>query len=136
MFSQKGVINVAKNDSKSGSVNFFQQIVFQNFAINIVMLILFIVAIATMTRSVKTLISTAVVASTNESDLLINEAKMRQDVIAIDGALSALLGATQTGTATDENLEVYYGVISAAEAEIPGLEQYLSESILVTQHQD
>ena len=99
---------MSNNTGTNKKVNFFQQIVFQNLAINLLMLLVGGLTIVVMTVSMQNIISTAVTASQTEAELLINEAKLRQDIISIDGAISALLGATSLGTATEENLETYY----------------------------
>ena len=122
------------NNSKTKTVSVFKQIVFQNFAVNIVMLALFIITILVMTQSMKNIMSTAVTASQNEAELLINEAKLREDVISIDGAISALLGATSIGTTDEANLETYYTTISTCEAEMPALLKYMETCLLVTQN--
>ena len=122
------------NNSKTKTVSVFKQIVFQNFAVNIVMLALFIITILVMTQSMKNIMSTAVTASQNEAELLINEAKLREDVISIDGAISALLGATSIGTTDEANLETYYTTISTCEAEMPALLKYMENCLLVTQN--
>ena len=126
---------MSNNKTVEGS-NFFQRIIFQITAINVVMLVMFIITIVIMTNSMKTIIGIAVMASTNETDTLIVEASLREDVIAVDGAISALLGATSLGTADEEALESYYSVITKAEGEIPGYLDYLDQSILATQVAD
>ena len=126
---------MSNNKQVEGS-NFFQRIIFQITAINVVMLVMFIITIIIMTNSMKTIIGIAVMASTNETDTLIVEASLREDVIAVDGAISALLGATSLGTADEEALETYYSVITKAEGEIPGYLDYLDQSILATQVAD
>ena len=125
---------MANNTNTSKKVGFFQQIVFQNLAVNLVMLLIGGLTILVMTKSMQTIINTAVVASQSEAELLINEAKLREDIISIDGAISALLGATSLGTATEENLETYYQAISNCENQIPGLLTYLDSCLLVTQN--
>ena len=125
---------MARNNSNNKSVSFFKQIVFQNFAVNIIMLLLFIITIIVMKNSIQNIMQTAITASQNEADLLIKEAKLRQDVISIDGAISALLGATSLGTSTDENLETYYQAIEKCQAEMPELLNYMDSCLLVTQN--
>ncbi len=124
---------MASNGNKTHSISFFQKIVFQNLALNGVMLVLGLLTIIVMTNGMKTIISSAVVASQNECDLLIKEAKLREDIISMDGAIAALLGATSADDVEPENLESYYAVITQAEAEIPELLNYIQGSLLVTQ---
>lgn len=124
------------DNTEKNKISFFQKIVFQNLAINIVMLVMFIIAIFAMTNSMKSMINTAVVASTNEADLLVQESKLREDMITIDGSISALLGATSLDNVDTANLETYYETISKCESEIPDYLAFLAQSILVTQTAD
>ncbi len=124
---------MASNGNKTHSISFFQKIVFQNLALNGVMLVLGLLTIIVMTNGMKNIIANAVVASQNECDLLIKEAKLREDIISLDGAIAALLGATSADDVEPENLESYYAVITQAEAEIPELLNYIQGSLLVTQ---
>ncbi len=124
---------MASNGNKTHSISFFQKIVFQNLALNGVMLVLGLLTIIVMTNGMKNIIANAVVASQNECDLLIKEAKLREDIISMDGAIAALLGATSADDVEPENLESYYAVITQAEAEIPELLNYIQGSLLVTQ---
>ena len=120
-------------ENKKTNVSFFQKIIFQNLATNVVMLVVGLATVLIMISCIKTIISSAVTASQNECDLLIKEAKLREDVIAMDGAIAALLGATSADDVAPENLEGYYSVITQAEAEIPELLNYIQGSLLVTQ---
>ncbi len=124
------------NNNDQTRTNFFQKIVFQNLAINIAMLVMFIIAIFAMTNSMKSMINTAVVASTNEADLLVKEARLREDLITIDGSISALLGATSMEGVDPANMEVYYETIAKCQAEAPDLIAFIEQSILVTQTAD
>ena len=121
------------NENKKTNVSFFQKIIFQNLAINAVMLVVGLITILILVSSMKTIIASAIMASQNECDLLIKEAKLREDVISMDGAIAALLGATTADDVAPENLEGYYTTISQAEAEIPELLNYIQGSLLVTQ---
>lgn len=118
----------------SNNVSFFKKIIFQNTAINVGMLILFIITILIAKDGMQTIISKAVSASTNEVELLIQTDDLQEDYLKIDGSISALLGAT--GVADPSNLETYYNRIDTCEAEIPGILEYLSDSILVKQVSD
>ncbi len=71
-FNQKGANKVADNSTSKGGIRFFQKIIFQNTAINVVMLVLFLITIYIANSSQQTIIYSSVVASTNEVDLLLN----------------------------------------------------------------
>ena len=62
---------MANNNSSEKRVNLFQKIVFQNTAVNVVMLVLFLITIIIAKNSMQTLIYTSVMAGTNEVDLLL-----------------------------------------------------------------
>ncbi len=123
---------MANNNSKSnGGIKFFQRIIFQEVAVYIAMLILGLITVITASSGITTIIYSAVMASTNEVITLQEEADLEKDLLKIDGALAALLGAV--GTTDPANLEGYYATIDTAEAEIPGFLDYLDQSILATQ---
>ncbi len=117
-------------------LNFFQKIAFQNLAVNVVMLIMFIIAIAIMDNNMKNIIHIANSASQGEVQLLSHEAKLREGIITIDGNLSALLGAVSMGTNDPANYEVYFTNIDAVEAAIPEHISFMQESILVSEGKD
>ena len=121
------------NNSSDKRVSIFQKIAFQNTAINVVMLILFIITIWISNSSTKTIIYAAIMASTNEVDLLQKESELKEDMLSIDGSIAALLGATSAGGVDPANLEGYYTNIAEREAEIPEILAFLDQSILVTQ---
>ncbi len=121
------------NENNQAKMNFFQRIIFQITSINVLMLVMFIITIIVMTNSMKTIIFMSIMASTNEVDLLAKESTLREDVITIDGSISALLGATSLGNVDEANLETYYQIIDAKEAEIPELCAFIDQSILATQ---
>ena len=120
--------------SKKGG--FLQTILFQNLAVNVLILAAVIVVIAVMINGMNSMKSTAVMASTNEVDTLIAEGKLRQCTLQIDGSLSALIGASSMAGVDDETLQGYADTMEAAEAQIPALTEYLSTSLLVTQFAD
>ncbi|WP_026527597.1 methyl-accepting chemotaxis protein [Butyrivibrio sp. VCD2006] len=112
---------------------FFQTILFQNMAVNIIILVAVIIMTIVMVNGMKTMMFTAVMASTNEVDTLIAEGKLRQATLQIDGSLSALIGAASMESVDAETLQGYADTLKAAEAEIPDLTEYLSTSLMVTQ---
>ncbi len=124
------------NNAQGKQVKVFQKIIFQNTAINLLMLVLFIITIVLAGNSMKAIINMSVTASTNEVDLLIEEAQLKQDALAIDGAVAALLGATGLSDTDPANYEVYFETIAAREAAIPEHLAFMSQSILVTQVAD
>ncbi|MBE5830764.1 MAG: methyl-accepting chemotaxis protein [Butyrivibrio sp.] len=124
------------NNTQGKQVKIFQRIIFQNTAINLIMLVLFIITIVLAGSSMKSIINMALTASTNEVDLLIQEAQLKQDTLAIDGGIAALLGATGLSDTDPANYEVYFETIAAREAAIPEHLAYISQSILVTQLAD
>ncbi|SFU84167.1 methyl-accepting chemotaxis protein [Butyrivibrio sp. M55] len=120
-------------ENRTEGISFFKKIGFQNLAVNVVMLVMFIVAIGIMDANMKNIISISVGASNDEIQLLSKEARLRENLITIDGNLSALLGAVSMGTNDPANYEVYFTNIDAVEKEMPDLLTYLQGSILVTQ---
>ena len=124
------------NNTQGKQVKVFQKIIFQNTAINLLMLVLFIITIVLAGNSMKAIINMSVTASTSEVDLLIEEAQLKQDVLAIDGAVAALLGATGLSDTDPANYEVYFETIAAKEAAIPEHLAFMGQSLLVTQVAD
>ena len=120
-------------ENKTEGISFFKKIGFQNLAVNVVMLLMFVIAIIIMDSNMKNIISISVGASNDEIQLLSKEARLRENLITIDGNLSALLGAVSMGTNDPANYEVYFTNIDAVEKEMPDLLTYLQGSILVTQ---
>lgn len=119
--------------TKTEGINLFRKIGFQNLAVNIVMLVMFVTALLIMNSNTKNIINSAVGASNDEIQLLSKEAKLREGLITIDGNLSALLGAVSMGTNDPANYEVYFTNIDAVEKEVPNLLSFMQGSILVTQ---
>ena len=119
--------------TKTEGINLFRKIGFQNLAVNIIMLVMFLIAIMIMNSNTKNIINSAVGASNDEIQLLSKEAKLREGLITIDGNLSALLGAVSMGTNDPANYEVYFTNIDAVEKEVPDLLSFMQGSILVTQ---
>ena len=127
-----------ENDQTANSQRggFFQTILFQNMAVNLVILVAVVIVTLVMISGMKLMMATAVMASTNEVDTLIAEGKLRQCTLKIDGSLSALIGAASMESVDDETLKGYADTLKAAEAEIPALTKYLSTSLMVTQVAD
>ncbi len=119
-------------ENKTEGISFFKKIGFQNLAVNLVMLLMFVIAIIIMDSNMKNIISISVEASNDDIQLLSKEARLRENLITIDGNLSALLGAVSMGTNDPANYEVYFTNIDAVEKEMPDLLAYLQGSILVT----
>ena len=123
--------NSANNGTEE--IKIFQKIGFQNLAVNLVMLFMFIIAIVIMDRNMKNIIEIGIGASNDDIQLMSKEARLREDLITIDGNLSALLGAVSMGTNDPANYEVYFANIDTVEKEMPDLLSYLQQSVLVTQ---
>ncbi|WP_026655106.1 MULTISPECIES: methyl-accepting chemotaxis protein [unclassified Butyrivibrio] len=123
-------------ENRTEGINLFKKIGFQNLAVNVVMLVMFIIAIGIMDSNMKNIINISVGASNDEIQLLSKEARLRENLITIDGNLSALLGAVSMGTNDPANYEVYFTNIDAVEKEMPDLLAFLQGSILVTQAAD
>ena len=131
----KGVLEVKKNSAKfkTEGLKFYKRIGFQNLAVNIVMLAMFIIAIFTMDSNIKNVIHIANSASIGEIELLSKEAELREGIITIDGNISALLGAVSMGTNDPANYEVYFTNIDAVRVKIDPLLQFMEESIFVSE---
>ncbi len=123
-----------ERETKGGA--FFQTIAFQNLAVNLAILLAVIIVTIILTNSMKTMKSTANMASVNEVDSLITEASLRQQTLIIDGRISALIGASSVEGVDESTLQGYINDINTAEAKIPGCMEYLSTSIVVTQVAD
>ena len=123
--------NSANNGTEE--IKIFQKIGFQNLAVNLVMLFMFIIAIVIMDRNMKNIIEIGIGASNDDIQLMSKEARLREDLITIDGNLSALLGAVSMGTNDPANYEVYFTNIDTVEKEMPDLLSFLQGSVLVTQ---
>ena len=123
--------NSANNGTEE--IKIFQKIGFQNLAVNLVMLFMFIIAIVIMDRNMKNIIEIGIGASNDDIQLMSKEARLREDLITIDGNLSALLGSVSMGTNDPANYEVYFTNIDTVEKEMPDLLSYLQQSVLVTQ---
>ena len=119
-------------ETKTDGINFFKKIGFQNLAVNVVMLVMFVIAIVIMDSNMKNIINISVTASNDEIQLLSKEARLRENLITIDGNLSALLGAVSMGTNDPANYEVYFTNIDTVEKEMPDLLSFMQGSILVT----
>ena len=127
---------MTNNTKSSGGVKFFQRIFFQNTAINILMLVLFIITTIIVNSGMQTLIDKAVSAGTNEAILIQQEKELEKHLLAIDGSVAALLGATGTGSVDQADLETYYNTITSAEAGVDEVIAYLGDSIFVKQVSD
>ncbi len=123
-------------DKKKTKINFLQTILFQNLAVNLVILVAVVIVTIILVNSMKVMKSTAVMASTNEVDTIIAEERLRQKTLLIDGRVSALIGASGMEGIGDDVLQGYADGIIEAEKEIPKIREYLSTSLLVTQSQE
>ncbi|WP_029231172.1 methyl-accepting chemotaxis protein [Butyrivibrio sp. VCB2006] len=124
---------MSKDGGKANSSNFFQKIIFQNLAINVVMLVMFIITIIVTNNSVKTLISSAVVASTNEVNLLQKEAELKQSLIHISAEINMYLGQMEAGAdITEENFADFDNYVASVEEPLV----FIENSILVSQTAD
>ena len=127
--------NTAENPTNEKTVQkggLFQTIAFQNLAINMVILVAVIIVVIVMVNGMKVMMSTAVMANTNATDTLVNEAALRERILLIDGRVSTLVGASALDIVDEATLQGYRDDIAKAESEIPTYTEYLSTSILVT----
>ena len=127
--------NTAENPTNEKTVQkggLFQTIAFQNLAINMVILVAVIIVVIVMVNGMKVMMSTAVMANTNATDTLVNEAALRERILLIDGRVSTLVGASGLDIVDEATLQGYRDDIAKAESEIPTYTEYLSTSILVT----
>ena len=72
--------------------NIFQSISFQNALVYALILIAFIVYAIVTNSAMSSVVSSATTASTNQSELMSEEAHLRQDVIGAAGQINALIG--------------------------------------------
>lgn len=84
----KAVGNVIKNNQG----NFFQTISFQNILVYGLILIAFIVYAVVANSALSTLVSSATEASENQSELMNEEALLREDTISASGEINQLIG--------------------------------------------
>ena len=86
MGSQKG----KKGADKAARGNLFTSIIFQNFAVNVSILVAFIIYAVVMNNAISTLVSSSVTASSNQFELQKQESMMRQGLINIKNDLNSL----------------------------------------------
>ena len=128
------VDNGRTQKSKNGL--FFQKIGFQNLAFNLAILLAALIVTNILVSSMKVMMNTAVVASVNEADTIVQESKLKEALLLIDGRISALTGIMSLGEGFEEQINGYIDDIENAKSNISGYLEYLSTSLLVTQVAD
>ncbi|WP_458458600.1 methyl-accepting chemotaxis protein [Pseudobutyrivibrio sp.] len=113
--------------------NFFQSISFQNGLVYALILIAFIIYAIVTNRAMDSVVSSATSASTNQSILMSEESKLRQDTIGAAGEINALIGmASIDFEFTDENFVALNTYMDDLNTHL----DYIDGSILVTQLPD
>ena len=118
---------------KKGKNNFFKTLMFQNIAVNGGIIAAMLILITLVTTGMSSMVSTAVVASTNEVDLVYQIEELKMAVSTIDGDVHAEVGAFG---GNDEIAKRYADEIVTQQTAIVGCEEYIAQSILVTQTAD
>ena len=118
---------------KKGKNNFFKTLMFQNIAVNGGIIVAMLILITLVTSGMSSMVSTAVTASTNEVDLVYQIEELKMAVSRIDGDIHAEVGAFG---GNDEIAKRYAEEIVTQQTAIAGCEEYIAQSILVTQTAD
>ncbi|MBQ1640731.1 MAG: hypothetical protein II051_05720, partial [Lachnospiraceae bacterium] len=110
---------------------FYQTVLFQNVAINVAILVAFIVTILLVSTSLNSVITSATKGTDDVIAMLSAEKELREDVVAIQGDISNIAGLSKSGvnydssdTAKDikkriEHMEEMYSYL-ATETELQG----------------
>ncbi len=118
---------------KKGKNNFLKTLMFQNIAVNGGIIVAMLILITLVTTGMSSMVSTAVTASTNEVDLVYQIEELKMAVSTIDGDVRAEVGAFG---GNDEIAKRYADDIVTQQTAIVGYEEYIAQSILVTQTAD
>ena len=118
---------------KKGKNNFLKTLMFQNIAVNGGIIVAMLILITLVTTGMSSMVSTATVASTNEVDLVYQIEELKMAVSTIDGDVRAEVGAFG---GNDEIAKRYADDIVTQQTAIVGYEEYIAQSILVTQTAD
>ncbi len=118
---------------KKGKNNFFKTLMFQNIAVNGGIIAAMLILITLVTTGMSSMVSTAVTASTNEVELVYQIEELKMAVSTIDGDVRAEVGAFG---GNDEIAKRYADDIVTQQTAIVGYEEYIAQSILVTQTAD
>ncbi|MBQ1749913.1 MAG: methyl-accepting chemotaxis protein [Lachnospiraceae bacterium] len=128
MGSQKG----KKGADKAARGNLFTSIIFQNFAVNVSILVAFIIYAVVMNNAISTLVSSSVTASSNQFELQKQESMMRQGLINIKNDLNSLGSKSLANEdVTAETKEAKD--ISTLIDQMPTYIKYMEGSILVSE---
>ena len=118
---------------QKGKNNFLKTLMFQNIAVNGGIIVAMLILITLVTTGMSSMVSTATVASTNEVDLVYQIEELKMAVSTIDGDVRAEVGAFG---GNDEIAKRYADDIVTQQTAIVGYEEYIAQSILVTQTAD
>jgi len=117
-----------------GSVKFFQKISFQNTAFNVAILIAFIIFSTTMINNMTSIKDTAVTASTNSLNLLMQVSEMDQNCITMEAKLQQISAVAGTyDDMVDANIEEIASLDSSNQTYLTYI---TTESILISQVSD
>lgn len=114
--------------------NLFQKIVFQNTAFNVAILIAFVTFATMMFNSMESIKSSAVSASMNSTELLMEESKLRQNIVSVDTELQMMAATYSYST---DMVQSSIDAISSLDKDNQNYISYITtESILISQVED
>ena len=114
---------------------FFQKIVFQNTALNLVLLIAFIITVITVVNSMNSIVSLSELMVTNTSEALIEEMTLKQNMVSMHGNVNALIGAAASESNPD-TVQGYIDEINEAASSVDGYVEYLKSGFLAGKEGD
>ncbi len=118
---------------KKGS--FYQKTIFQNIGLNVVMLFAFLIIMNITISSMKSMMNTAVTASTNQSILQAREGEMKADVVRLQARADNLISAYEY--MDDASREEIYQEIETLKTQVnENLSYIVNESLVKTEVTD
>ena len=122
------------NRKPKGEGGFFQKILFQNLALSVVMLGVFIGIVFIVMGSMSSIVETSTTASTNEAELLIHEGNLKVAISDMDADVNNIVNLA--GVTSSTKLQEYADSVAASRQVIEEELTYMSDSILVSQVED
>lgn len=117
-----------KEPKANGKIHVYQKTTFQNFAVNLGILLVFMLIINSMIGSMSRMADKATKSSADVTEVLQKEGKLRQNILLIDGESKALM----TDNGTKSRVMKHIENIENTETESLELLKFVEGSILVT----
>ena len=122
------------NRKPKGEGGFFQKILFQNLALSVIMLGVFIGIVFMVMGAMSSIVETSTTASTNEAELLIHEGNLKVAISDMDADVNNIVNLA--GVTSSTKLQEYADSVEASRQVIEEELTYMSDSILVSQVED